>query len=92
MAVGTGSSYRDYVSVNPVTVICVEAVTEHLLGGIETIDDRNVVDNFLITKLNEMRDAIADGATAITLGRGQFAEHRGAIAVHQHRLRNEAPS
>src|SRR5260221_8869169 len=56
----TSRSHSDDVAVHPVTVICVEAVAEHLFHCIEAVDDRHVVDNFFISELDEMGDAVAD--------------------------------
>lgn len=35
----TGRSYCDYVTFNPIAVIGIEILAEHLLNGIETVND-----------------------------------------------------
>ena len=80
-AVATTPSHSDHVTIHPIAIIRVKAVAKHLLDSIEAVDDRHIVDNFFVAKLNEMRDAIADSAAAITFGCSQFAEHLSLIHI-----------
>src|SRR6266851_6551305 len=86
----TSRSHSDDVAVHPVTVIRVEAVAEHLFHCIEAVDDRHVVDNLFISELDEMGDAVADGAAARALGRGEPAKHCGLVAIDKHFFGDEA--
>jgi len=81
---------RCYISFDPIAVISIEGVAEHLLDRVVTVDDRHVVDDLFIAEPDKVGDAIADRLTTRAFGCGQSAQDRGAIPIHQHGLCHEA--
>src|SRR5690349_12878155 len=57
----TGRSDRDDVTFNPIPVMGIQMVTEHLLDRVEAVNDRHVFDDLFLTEFYEVRDAVADG-------------------------------
>ena len=88
----SGYSDGDEVTFNLMLVMGIEIVTEHLLDGVEAVDDRHVFDDLFVTELDEVRDAIADGVAVLALGCREPCKHSGIIAIDEHRVRHEAPA
>ena len=63
-----------------------DRVSDHLLGGVEAVEDAAIFDDPAVTEFQELGLVVADDAAAADQHAGQPAEGRGAVALDQHRV------
>src|SRR5665213_488033 len=68
----------------------VERMTEHLLDGVEAVEQREILDYLAVTKAQEICNPVADDAAVNRPFRRLAAEHRNVLAIHHNAVRHKA--
>ena len=58
-------------------------MAEHLLGGVEAVDQRAELHDLAVSKAHELRAPVADGPSGAGVDRADLHEARGPVAVDQ---------
>src|SRR5665213_2267222 len=65
-------------------------MTEHLLDGVEAVDQREILNHLAVFETHEMRESVADDAAIFGALGPEPVERGHLVAIDQNRARHEA--